>query len=121
MSQPIAKGRVFYAADYYPTNERDAQGKPKMKARYAPLGRATMWPADQQGAQPQVSIELDSLPIGGTGAIKMTVFWDDQNQQPAQPPQYQPNQQAPQQPQPQPQPQSFGSWGQPPQGNYPQR
>ncbi|UDV02194.1 hypothetical protein J8N69_11380 [Marinomonas profundi] len=107
-NQPLAKGRVVYAADYYPTQERDAQGKPKMKARYAPLGRATLWPAEQQGEMPQVSIELDSLPIGSNGAIKMSVFWDNpnQNQQPA--PQQQQHQQAPQ-------PQSYGSWGNPPQ------
>lgn len=118
MSQPLAKGRVVYAADYYPTNERDAQGKPKMKARYAQLGRATLWPSEKQGLPDQVSIELDSMPIGGTGTIKMTVFWDDQNQQPAQQTQYQPNQQAPQQPQPQ----SYGSWGnQQQQPQYPQR
>ena len=61
----------------------------------------------------------DSLPIGGTGAIKMMVFWDDQNQQPVQQPPYQPNQQMPQQPQPQ----SYGSWDNQPQQQpqYPQR
>ena len=117
MSQPIAKGRVCYAAEFYPTQERDAQNKPKMKARYATLGRATMWPAERQGDQPQISIDLDSLPIGSNGAIKMTIFWDDQNQsgQPV-PPQHQ---HAPQHQQP-PQPQSYGSWGTPP-SQYPQR
>ncbi|MEO9655937.1 hypothetical protein [Marinomonas sp.] len=115
-NQPLAKGRVVYAADYYPTQERDAQGKPKMKARYAPLGRATLWPAEQQGEMPQVSIELDSLPIGSNGAIKMSVFWDtpNQNQQPAP-------QQPPQQQQGYGQPQSYGGWGNQPQQPAPQR
>lgn len=121
MSQPIAKGRVCYAAEYYPTQERDAHNKPKMKARYATLGRATMWPSERQGDQPQISIDLDSLPIGSNGAIKMTMFWDnDQQGQQYAPPQDfgydqgQPNQQS------YGQPQSFGSWGNTPQ-QQPQR
>jgi len=108
-NQPLAKGRVVYAAEHYPTNERDAQNRPKMKARHATLGKATLWPNEQPHLPPQVSIDLDSLPIGSTGSIKLMVFWDDPTQ----------NQQAPA-PQPQqspaPQPQSYGSWG-----NQPQR
>jgi len=114
MSQPIAKGRVVYAAEHYPTQDRNQPNKQIMKARYATLGKATLWPNEQPHLPPQVSIDLDSLPIGSTGSIKLTVFWDDptqqpqQNQQPNQPPQHS-NQQP--QPQPQPQPQSYGSWG----------
>lgn len=112
-NQPLAKGRVCYASEYYATNERDQNGKPKMKARYATLGRATMWPAERQGEPPQISIDLDSIPIGSTGAIKMMVFWDQPQQQPpANTGGYQhPN--TP--PHPEPQPQSYGSWRTPPQ------
>ncbi len=109
-NQPLAKGRIVYAAEHYPTNERDAQNRPKMKARYATLGKATLWPNEQPHLPPQVSIDLDSMPIGSTGTIKLMVFWDDPTQQQAPAPQ--PQQQA-QQPA---QPQSYGSWG-----NQPQR
>jgi hypothetical protein len=113
-NQPLAKGRVCYAAEYYPTGQRDGQNKPIMKARFANLGKATLWPSEQPHLPPQVSIDLDSMPIGSTGSIKLTIFWDDptQNQQ-APAPQHQQAQA--------PQPQSYGSWGNPPPQPAPQR
>lgn len=108
-NQPLAKGRVCYASEYYATNEIDQQTKkPKMKARYATLGRATMWPAERQGEPPQISIDLDSLPIGSNGSLKMMVFWDQPQQQNHQPQQPHPSQ-APH-PQQYGQPQSYGSF-----------
>jgi single-strand DNA-binding protein len=113
-NQPLAKGRVCYASEYYPSGQRDTQNKPIMKARYATLGKATLWPSEQPHLPPQVSIDLDSMPIGSTGTIKLTIFWDEPTQ----------NQQAPT-PQHQqahaPQPQSYGSWGNPPPQPAPQR
>lgn len=110
-NQPLAKGRVCYAAEYYPTGQVDQKNKPIMKARFANLGKATLWPSEQQHLPPQVSIDLDSMPIGSTGSIKLTVFWDDPTQNQQAP--------APQHQQP-PQPQSYGHWGTPP-SQYPQR
>ncbi|WP_417790798.1 hypothetical protein [Terasakiella pusilla] len=112
-NQPLAKGRVVYAAEFYPTNERDQNNKPKMKARYATLGRATMWPAEQPNEPFPISIDLDSLPIGSNGAMKLQIFWDQPEQQ-----QYPQQAAHPNQPPQQPygQPQSYGSFG-----NQPQR
>lgn len=107
-NQPLTKGRVVYAAEFYPTNERDQSNKPKMKARYATLGRATMWPAEQPNEPPQISIDLDALPIGSNGSMKLSIFWD-------QPDQQQPAPQGYGQPAPQQQPQSYGSWPSQPQ------
>ena len=86
MNQPLDKGRVAYVADRYQTSELDQQGQPKMKNRYASLGRATKWPKD--GGGENIEIELDSVPVGATGTVKMVIFWDSQDQNNQQGQQY---------------------------------
>lgn len=107
MANPIDKGRVVFAAEKYPSNEMDNNGQPKMKNRYATIGRATKWPGDNGGLD-RVELEIDSIPIGATGPVKALVFWDSEQQQSQgyQQSQQQPQQayqQAPQQPYQQPQ------------------
>ena len=46
-NQPLAKGRVVYAAEHYPTQDRNQPNKQIMKARYATLGKATLWPSER--------------------------------------------------------------------------
>lgn len=88
MSQPLDKGRAVVIAEKYQTSQIDQQtGQPVMKNRYATVGRATMWPPNEgTGTTPKVDIEIDTLPVGHTGPIKIMVFWDTEskeNQQPA--------------------------------------
>ena len=84
-NQPIDKGRVCFIAEKYPTNQLGQDNQPIMKNRYAALGRATKWPADQSGPE-SVDIELDSIPLGHQGKLKLFIFWDSEsnNQQPQQ-------------------------------------
>jgi hypothetical protein len=98
--QPLAKGRLAYIAETYQSNELDHNRQPKEKNRYATLGRVTAWPAENNSPMPQISIDMDALPVGMSGSTKLFVFWDDQNQQQTGHPQ---------------EPQSFGSWGNAPQ------
>ncbi len=76
MNQPIDKGRVTFVAEVYQTAQGD-------KKRYAPLGRATKWPAEQ-GKGESITIELDAIPVGHTGTLNLFIFWDSE-QQPVQP------------------------------------
>ena len=84
MNQPLDKGRVAVIVEKYPTNQMDQNGQPMVKNRYANVGRATLWPSQQYSTTPNVEIELDALPIGHTGKLKLYVFWnsDSQNNQP---------------------------------------
>jgi len=98
--QPIDRGQVCFIAERYPTNEKDEWGNPKTKSRYAQVGRCTLWPAKQPGQPPQVQIELDSAPVaGGSGPIRLFLFWDSEKQQPQGYGTQQPSQQQYQQPQ----------------------
>lgn len=78
--KPLDRGRVAFVAETYQSNELGANGQPKTKNRYANLGRATLWPSDD-GGQPVTQIELDAVPMGHTGPLRLYVFWDSQNQQ----------------------------------------
>jgi len=88
MSQPLDKGRAVVVAERYQTNQIDQQtGQPVMKNRYATVGRATMWPAKEGTTTPKIDIEIDTLPVGVSGPLKLFVFWDSEgnnNPQPAQ-------------------------------------
>ena len=117
---PLDKGRVAVIADKYQTNQFDQNGQPVMKNRYASVGRATLWPNKQNSSMPNVEVEIDTLPMGHSGSLKLYIFWDSEGnnnqgaQQPA--PQYQ------QQPAPQYQQQNNvpqhapASYGTPPPG-----
>ena len=88
MSQPLDKGRVVVVAEKYQTQEIDNNtGQPKMKNRYATVGRATLWPSEQGSNAPNIQIELDTMPMGVTGPVKMHVFWDSESNQQQQAPQ----------------------------------
>ena len=93
MNQPLDKGRVAFIAEKYQSQNGD-------KNRYATLGRATKWPGDNGGPE-NVTIELDSMPIGHSGPLNLFIFWDSQQQ--AQQAYGQPQQQQPAQYQQQPQ------------------
>lgn len=82
-NRPIDKGRLCFIAEQYPSNDRGPNNQPKMKNRYATVGRATKWLTN--GAE-DIQIELDSMPIGANGPVKLFIFWDSQqnNQQPQQ-------------------------------------
>lgn len=101
MNQPLDKGRVSVIVEKYQTNQLDQQGQPIMKNRYATVGRATMWPAENGRSQPNIDLEIDTIPIGAVAPIKFFIFWDSESNQ--------------QQPQQQPQ---QGGWGQPQQPQY---
>lgn len=76
-NQPIDKGRAAIVAERYPA------GNNQTKNRYATIGRATKWPG-QNGES--VELELDTMPIGHTGPLKVYIFWDSQqNNQAPQP------------------------------------
>lgn len=87
MNQPLDKGRVAFIAEKYQSQSGD-------KNRYATLGRATKWPGDNGGPE-NVTIELDSMPIGHSGPLNLFIFWDSQQQQTSPQQQYhqQPQQQ----------------------------
>ncbi len=97
--QPLAHGRLTYAAETYQSNEIGPNNQPKMKNRYATLGRVTAWPSEDGSPMPQINIDLDSVPVGIQASTKLFIFWDSANQQQGY----------------EPQPQSFGSWGNAPQ------
>jgi hypothetical protein len=97
---PIDKGRVAVVVEKYQTNQLDPQtNQPIMKNRYATVGRATLWPNKQGSNMPNIEVELDTMPVGQAGPVKMYIFWsseDNQNQAPQQTGGYQ-SQAAPQQ------------------------
>lgn len=77
-NRPIDKGRVTVIAEKYPTNETDQTGQPVIKNRYATVGRATKWPAQQANQEPRIDIEIDTMPIGVQAPVKMFIFWDSE-------------------------------------------
>lgn len=85
---PIDKGRVSVIIEKYQTNQVDQNtGQPIIKNRYATVGRATKWQPQQQGQQPRIDIEVDTLPVGAVAPIKLFIFWDSEqnnNQSPQQ-------------------------------------
>ena len=102
-NQPLDKGRVAVIVEKYPSNQTDQQtGQPIMRNRYANVGRATKWAAQQVGQQPNIDIELDTMPIGIQAPVKLFIFWDSeqQNQQPQHQSQFHQQQQQSQQFQP---------------------
>lgn len=87
-NQPLDKGRVTFIAEKY-------QSGNDTKNRYATVGRATKWPSQNGGAD-NVEIEIDTIPVGHTGSLKLFIFWDSDNQSQQQQQQqqtYQPQQQ----------------------------
>lgn len=82
-NQPLDKGRVAVIVEKYPSSQRDqATGQPIMRNRYATVGRATKWAAQQVGQQPNIDLELDTMPIGVQSPVKLFIFWDsEQNSQ----------------------------------------
>lgn len=78
--QPLDKGRVAFVAETYASSRLGQNNQPEMKNRYATMGRATLWPGDNGGA-PVTQIELDTIPIGHQGPLKLYIFWDSQGQQ----------------------------------------
>ena len=84
---PLDKGRVAVVVEKYPTNQLDQNNQPQMKNRYATVGRATLWPNKQGSNMPNIEVELDTMPVGQSGPVKMYIFWnseDNQNQAPKQ-------------------------------------
>ena len=80
-NSPIDKGRVSVIIEKYKTNQVDNNtGQPIIKNRYAAVGRATKWQPQQQGQQPRVDIEIDTLPVGAVAPIKLFIFWDSERQ-----------------------------------------
>lgn len=78
--QPLDRGRVCFIAEKYETGQLDGHGQPERKARYAQIGRASLWPPQQQGDSPDISIELDSAPIAGSiGPVRIFIFWDSRD------------------------------------------
>ena len=75
---PIDKGGVYFIAEKYDSGQIGQNGCPILKNRYATLGRATKWPSSQNGPE-NIDIELDSLPIGQQGKLKLFIFWDSES------------------------------------------
>lgn len=111
---PMDKGRVAVVVEKYPTNQVDQRQQPIMKNRYASIGRATLWPSQQNSTAPNVEVELDTMPIGQTGKMKLYIFWDSENPNNQQ---YQSAQSQQYQNAPQPQQPGQQSWGNKPQGH----
>lgn len=76
--QPLDRGRICFVAEKFDTGQMDDQGNPERKARYAQVGRATLWPAQQAGNYPDIMLELDSAPMAA-GPVKLYVFWDSRD------------------------------------------
>lgn len=78
---PLDKGRVAVVVERYQTNQLEPQtNQPQMKNRYATVGRATLWPNKQGSNMPNVEIEIDTIPVGQSGPLKLYTFWDSENQ-----------------------------------------
>lgn len=100
--QPIARGRAVYVAEKYQSRELGSNGQPKEKNRYATLGRVTAWAPEPGQNMPNITLQMDAVPVDVTGPVDIQLFWDD-----------------PQQPAPAPAPapqqsgygQSYGSYG----------
>lgn len=79
---PIDRGRAAVVVEKYQSNQTDpATGQALMKNRYATIGKATLWPSKQNSTMPNVEIEIDTMPVGHTGPVKLYVFWDSESQQ----------------------------------------
>lgn len=70
---PRDKAFVKIIAERYDTGQRDGAGNIITKPRYATVGRATKWD------EVQIEVELDTMPIGHQGSLKLYFFWDSQN------------------------------------------
>ncbi|EGU31284.1 hypothetical protein VII00023_22914 [Vibrio ichthyoenteri ATCC 700023] len=81
MNQPIDKGRVCIIAERYQTNQLGDNNQPIVKNRYAPIGRATLWPNKPNSNMPNVEIEIDTMPLNPSAPLKAYVFWDSEQQQ----------------------------------------
>ncbi|WCP84208.1 hypothetical protein PQE20_27405 (plasmid) [Vibrio harveyi] len=77
-NQPIDKGRVVVVAEKYQTNQLGENNQPLVKNRYATVGRATLWQNRPGSNMPNIEIELDTMPIGANGAVKLYTFWDSE-------------------------------------------
>lgn len=74
-NKPLDKGRVSYIA------EKFQSGSGENKNRYAQVGRATKWPSQNSANGENIEIELDTVPIGHTGPLKLFIFWDSDSNQ----------------------------------------
>lgn len=84
-NQPLDKGRAAVAVEKYQKGTDQQTGQPIMKNRYATIGRATMWPANQGSTNPNIELDIDTMPIGTSGPVKVFIFWDsEQNNQATQ-------------------------------------
>ncbi len=79
MASPIDKGRAVTIIEKYESKETDQNGQPKMKNRYGTVGRATKW-AGENGRGDNIEIDLEMLPVGASGKVKINIFWDSDNQ-----------------------------------------
>ena len=79
MASPIDKGRAAVIIEKYDGGKVDQNGTPKMSNRYATVGRATKWPGEN-GKGENVEIDLDTIPLGLSGPIKIYIFWDSEKQ-----------------------------------------
>lgn len=107
--QPLDKGRVVFVAEKYQVGNQT-------KNRYAAVGRATKWPGDN-GTE-NVEIELDTVPVGHQGSLKLFIFWDSESNQQNNMPPDQYNQAPPQGYQQQPPPQNYQQQPPPNNGGY---
>lgn len=79
--QPLDQGRVVFIAEKYQSRDIDPQtNQPKVKNRYATVGRATKWPKD--GGGENIQIQIDTVPLGHTGSLELFIFWDSEQQGP---------------------------------------
>ena len=81
INAPLDKGRVAVIAEKYQTNQMGQNNQPIMKNRYATVGRATLWPPRQGSSAPNVEVEIDVMPLGHTGPVKMYIFWNSEDNQ----------------------------------------
>jgi len=68
-NKPLDKGRVVVIAEKYDSNGES-------KNRYAPVGRATLWPPKDGAMSPNAELDIDTMPISSSGPVKMYIFWD---------------------------------------------
>lgn len=80
-NQPIDRGRACVIVDRYQSKQLGQDNQPVMKNRYATVGRATLWQNKPNSTMPNIEIELDTMPIGATGSVKVYVFWDSEQGQ----------------------------------------
>lgn len=81
-NKPLDKGRVVFIAEKYQSNEMNPHNnQPVTKNRYATVGRATLWPSNNQSTMPNIEFELDCVPVSAShpGSLKLFVFWDSEN------------------------------------------